>query len=262
MRIKKGYQPHKTDKPRPPKAGTTPSPKSDSWISVKDRLPKEGGEVLIYSTHCQTHGIYVASISIGISEAVREKMRKGELPDPPSWSWCRADGWTATPRSKVYKGCDEHGNNKVPYAWSHGPYNWNGQDVSHWMPLPKPPFIPEKKEEMPKCDAKALAEYDAQMKRFADIFTANFIDPVAKAFKETMTTLAMEGPNQFENVEYKPTCRYGCIDCVWDPAYIKATRPNWYEKLFGDKTPEEAAKSHESSCTQCKDGDRYDDEDK
>ncbi len=165
----------------------------NSWISVKDRLPEEGGEVLIYSTHCQTHGIYVASISKGISEAEREKMRKGELPDPPSWGWCRADGWTATPRSKVYKGCDEHGNNKVPYAWSHGPYNWNGQDVTHWMPLPKPPFIPEKKEETPKCDAKTLAEWSARLQKIAaSIGVSSDSMPTFAQFKEAMTNLAKE----------------------------------------------------------------------
>lgn len=75
-------------------------------------------------------------------------------------------------------------------------------------------------------------------------------------------TLAMEGPNQFKEVYYRPTCKFGLDDCVYDPTYIYATYPNWYKKLYGSKTPEEAAVSKGNSCSCCEDGDRYDDEDK
>ena len=75
-------------------------------------------------------------------------------------------------------------------------------------------------------------------------------------------TLAMEGPNKWQWVYYKPTCRFGCDDCIYDPAYIYSTYPDWYKKLYGSKTPEEAAVSKGNSCSCCIDGDRYDDEDK
>ena len=69
-----------------------------------------------------------------------------------------------------------------------------------------------------------------------------------------------EGPDQFKTVKYKPTCKFGEVDCIYDPAYIRATYPGWYAKLYGDKTPEEAAKEGCNSCTE--QYYRYDDEDK
>lgn len=65
-----------------------------------------------------------------------------------------------------------------------------------------------------------------------------------------------EGLNQFKTVKYRPTCIHGCTDCIWDPAYIYATYPNWYKKLYGNAKPEDIA------CENCKTGERYDDEDK
>lgn len=79
--------------------------------------------------------------------------------------------------------------------------------------------------------------------------------------KETHTTLAMEGADRFKRVEYKPTCRHGCDDCIYDPAYIKATYPDWYVELYGEKTPEEAA-LEKNGCVLCYCGERYDDKDK
>lgn len=74
-------------------------------------------------------------------------------------------------------------------------------------------------------------------------------------------TMAMEGPNKFASVEYAPTCRHGCDDCIHDPAYIKATYPEWYAELYGPKTPKEAAQDSRG-CAMCKEGELYDDEDK
>ena len=75
-------------------------------------------------------------------------------------------------------------------------------------------------------------------------------------------TLAMEGPNQFKDVYYRPTCKFGCEDCIHDPAYIKATYPEWYERLYGGLDPETAAKC-EGGCSACtEDNCYYDDEDK
>lgn len=65
-----------------------------------------------------------------------------------------------------------------------------------------------------------------------------------------------EGPNQFKTIKYRPTCVHGCTDCIWDPAYIYATYPSWYERLYGEASPEDA------QCENCLNGERYDDEDK
>lgn len=75
-------------------------------------------------------------------------------------------------------------------------------------------------------------------------------------------TLAMEGPNQFKDVYYRPTCKFGCKDCIHDPAYIYATYPEWYKELFSELSPEEAALDCLHDCAYCTDGDYYDDEDK
>ena len=71
-------------------------------------------------------------------------------------------------------------------------------------------------------------------------------------------TMAMEGPNQFKDVYYRPTCKFGWDDCINDPAYIYATYPDWYKTLYVDKTPEEVA-----GCKHCtEECCHYDDEDK
>ena len=67
-------------------------------------------------------------------------------------------------------------------------------------------------------------------------------------------------PKQSYFALYKPVCPFGLIDCVCDPAYIKHYHPLWYEDLYKDITPEEAAKR---ACAQyASPDDCYDDEDK
>ena len=41
---------------------------------------------------------------------------------------------------------------------------------------------------------------------------------------------------------YTPTCPRGYGDCIYDPAYIKATNPDWYRELYGDVPVSEAVK--------------------
>ena len=84
-----------------------------------------------------------------------------------------------------------------------------------------------------------------------------------KKLEGLVRTLAMEGPNQFDWVYYKPTCKFGYENCIHDPAYIYSTYPEWYKELYGDKTPEEAATDEEEGCISCtEDNCYYDDEDK
>lgn len=82
-----------------------------------------------------------------------------------------------------------------------------------------------------------------------------------KKLEGLVETMAMEGPNQFKTVYYRPTCKFGWDDCINDPAYIYATYPEWYKELYGDKSPEEAAA--DEGCAHCTEQCcHYDDEDK
>lgn len=65
-------------------------------------------------------------------------------------------------------------------------------------------------------------------------------------------------------IKYWPTCPRGYNDCVNDPAYIKFHHPEWYKKLYGDKTPEEAGEECRKSVEEDPDMEYYcyDDEDK
>ena len=95
------------------------------------------------------------------------------------------------------------------------------------------------------------------MRKLHEGFTTKF----KAELNEQQETLAMEGPNKFKSVQYKPTCRHGCTDCIHDPAYILVTYPHWYLNLYGKVTPEQAS-TDPNGCALCKDGEMYDDEDK
>ena len=107
------------------------------WIPVTDdSLPDEGEEVLVYD------GCYrIAKIERGISVNERERMKRGEIPDPEEWGWNVAEGYFCVKRSEAYKACDEQGNNEKPYCWraDNGRGTLFGQNVKYWMPLPEPP---------------------------------------------------------------------------------------------------------------------------
>ena len=105
------------------------------WISVDDRLPEENEYVMIWDGEWQ-----VAKIEKGISEKERELMKNGEINDPVEIGWNATDGYFKLKRSEAYRVCDEGWNNRVPYCWYvNGKMKLFGQNVTHWMPLPKPP---------------------------------------------------------------------------------------------------------------------------
>ena len=108
------------------------------WISVKERLPESGEYVLIWCGNVQ-----VARIEKGISMADRKAMQDGVLYDPVEFGWRASEGLVGHKRSDLFRGCDEWGNNLVPYHWyaDGGPMEWFGQDVTHWMPLPSLPVV-------------------------------------------------------------------------------------------------------------------------
>lgn len=109
------------------------------WISVEERLPEEGKYVIVWVGSAQ-----VARIEKGITEEERQKMKNGEVEDRIEYGWSQSTGFMPLKRSNLYKACDVHGNNRVPYCWkaNGGPMEWFGQNVTHWMPLPEPPKNP------------------------------------------------------------------------------------------------------------------------
>jgi hypothetical protein len=112
--------------------------RKQEWISVEERLPEENEYVLIWVGNVQ-----VARIEKGITEQDRQKMVNGEIEDRIEYGWSLSTGLMPLKRSRLYKGCDVQGNNRVPYCWkaNGGPMEWFGQNVTHWMPLPEPPKI-------------------------------------------------------------------------------------------------------------------------
>lgn len=83
-----------------------------------------------------------------------------------------------------------------------------------------------------------------------------------KALEGLVRTMPMEGPNQFDWVYYKPTCKFGYENCIHDPAYIYSTYPEWYKELYGGLSPEEAALEQEGCGCCSEENCYYDDEDK
>jgi hypothetical protein len=119
------------------------------WISVNDRLPEGGEYVLAHHNRGTWHddidqknvSCVVVKLIKGISRKERQQMIDGKIDDPIiDAGWCLSEGYTKSNRSRLYYSQDEDGNNKRPYCWSSfGPDNFFGQDITHWMPLPKPP---------------------------------------------------------------------------------------------------------------------------
>lgn len=98
------------------------------------------------------------------------------------------------------------------------------------------------------------------LKKWNYVFTEKSCQLKSIELDDTESTLCMQGPNQFKTVKYRPTCHCGYPDCIWDPAYILATYPEWYTRLHGkDTNPEDVSCEKQGFC---KDGERYDDEDK
>ncbi len=110
------------------------------------------------------------------------------------------------------------------------------------------------------------SEPDATVSGLVEALTlrADSIREEQKKLEGLVETMAMEGPNQFKTVYYRPTCKLGWDDCINDPAYIHATYPDWYKELFGDKSVEDAVLDDEEGC--CRSCSEkccyYDDEDK
>lgn len=117
---------------------------------------------------------------------------------------------------------------------------------------------------MPCCEGNDPTKCGISREVAEAIYNAGYRkneEPKREETKRENTTIAMEGPNRFKEAKYTPTCPHGYDDCIYDPAYIKASSPEWYVTLYGDKAPEEVARDA-GSCGRCIDGEFYDDEDK
>jgi len=96
-------------------------------ISVKDILPENGKYVLAHYTGGNWHSSddqsgcewKVCKFVRGISEAERSGLQEFDA------------------RKNSYRGCDEWGNNLVPYYWNYMQGSLFGQDVDYWAPLPE-----------------------------------------------------------------------------------------------------------------------------
>ena len=77
------------------------------WISVKDRLPKNKRRVLIFVPENNVYGYDHERECVNVAVFDR--------------------------------GVDDCWNNKKPYDWKDSHKTYFGQEVTHWMPLPKPP---------------------------------------------------------------------------------------------------------------------------
>jgi hypothetical protein len=120
------------------------------WISVKDGLPEPGKYVIARHSLGTWHdsddkenvNCVIVKLVMGLSAVDRQKMIKGEIDDPTvDAGWCLSEGHTKCKRSRLYKSEDEEGNNKKNYKWEmFGPGSFNGQEITHWMPLSKPPI--------------------------------------------------------------------------------------------------------------------------
>ena len=95
-------------------------------------------------------------------------------------------------------------------------------------------------------DRRERKEILKQQEEYSKIFSGYFREKQAEQGRDlTSLSNAIEAyPNndtrKIEIEKYKPVCPRGYEDCIWDPARIQYINPEWYKRLYGDMTPEEA----------------------
>ena len=122
---------------------------SGVWMDAKKDLPPEGIYVLAHIAEGarpwrdsdDNGGVFfrIVKLERGISQAERSKMRSGELPDYDTYGWRGSNPMVevTSKRSSLICGCDEHGNNLLPYVWEEfGPDSFFGQEIDYWMYIP------------------------------------------------------------------------------------------------------------------------------
>ena len=94
---------------------------SEYWIPCDVALPQNGQKVIVYAPKSQMKTFNIVEFERGISSAERSALPKDSK------------------RAITFSGADEHNNNKKPYRWNAHPGSYFGQDVTHWLPIPKNP---------------------------------------------------------------------------------------------------------------------------
>lgn len=113
------------------------------WLNSDKELPSDNEKVLVvYGDEIKT-----ATFEKGISVEEREKMKNGEMPDFTECGWCLSEGYKLHKRSTIIKGCDEFGNNLVPYCWRIGGNTIFGQNVKYWARFPDFDELQEKRKD-------------------------------------------------------------------------------------------------------------------
>jgi hypothetical protein len=108
----------------------------NDWIKVTDRLPEEGKSVLGW-VKGRTHPVRLKK---GLSKKTRQAMLDGDIPMEYNECFMGHGGVLKSKRTSIFSFYDEEGNNKRAYGWDgEGPFQFFGQDVTHWMELPEPP---------------------------------------------------------------------------------------------------------------------------
>ena len=122
-----------------------------NWIEIKSEndLPEEGKYVLARhnrgtwhdSTDQENVNCVVVKLVRGISMKDRELMKQGKIKSEKI-ELVRFNGsvdkpiYSQSERYDIYSAEDEHGNNLVPYIWKgFGINSFNGQEITHWMPI-------------------------------------------------------------------------------------------------------------------------------
>ena len=107
-----------------------------NWISTDIELPEERKYVLARHNRETWHdsddqfgvNFVVVKCIKGISKLEREKMKLNKV-------ICKDYN---VERWKIIKSGDEDGNNEKPYCWdTFGSTSFFGQEITHWMPIPK-----------------------------------------------------------------------------------------------------------------------------
>lgn len=154
------------------------------WVRTDVVLPPAGQEVLIW-----TDMIHIARCSErGITKEEREKMRRGELPNPIETGLSmvgKEHEFVRYHRSEIYKDEDEWGNNQKPYNWiGRGHSKFFGQEVKWWMPLPTRPCGEKEKATIPPWQDSVSPVADLAMGLILSAFALNQVNNLVKEDKE------------------------------------------------------------------------------
>ena len=102
------------------------------------------------------------------------------------------------------------------------------------------------------AEEKLIAHLQGRIEDLMDTLKASQLYASSLLLSLSQVTRQVQDFKAFVDTDsYVPTCPHGCCDCVYDPAYIRKHYPDWWKDL-----------GMPTSCENCPNGERYDDEDK